>query len=91
MARRRTGRGIFEAVMHKSPEKKKWPFIVIHDFIGIEAASKSTAERIGVRVNNKKWIKHEADPSLFVGALEDIPDERVGIFLPNKRKYASEK
>ena len=79
-----------EAFLHKFPEKKKWPFIVIHDFIGIEASSKRLAEQIGVRIINKKWIKHGADLSLFVGTLEDIPDERFGIFLPNKRKYACE-
>mgnify|MGYP006293735683 FL=1 len=80
-----------EAHLHRNPALNKCPLVVIHDFIGIEATSSNPLERIGVWVTNKKWIEPRADLSLFAGSLADIPDKRLGLFLPRARQFAEDR
>jgi UDP-N-acetylglucosamine:LPS N-acetylglucosamine transferase len=39
-------------------------------------------------INSMKNVPPARDSLLFIGVLEDIPDENFGLFLPNKRKLA---
>ena len=65
------------------------PFVMIYDFVGLETHSFNPIERFGVWCSCKRWVKlFSADLSLFVGELEDVPDEPFGFLLPNRRKFA---
>lgn len=79
----------------KDPSRKPCPFVMIYDFVGFEAMSRNPLERLGVYLWNMKWAKgykrtHEyVDMSLFVGEERDVPDERFGFLLPNRRDWAT--
>lgn len=83
-----------EGVFLKAPHLKNAPFVMIHNFVGLACGSRSLLERVGVYILNKYWIRgyrkkrFASDLSLFAGELEDIPDTRFGVFLPNRREYA---
>ena len=73
--------------------KKKAPFVMIYDFFGFDATTKSLLEKIGAYFWNFAWITGNRTPwvedmSLFVGDAEDIADKSYGLFLPNARKHA---
>lgn len=81
--------------LRKHPELKKFPFVMIFDFVGLDSMSNNPLEKLGVYIYNKKWahtyIKKEKpsyDLGLFVGELEDIPDKSFGFGLPNRREFA---
>jgi UDP:flavonoid glycosyltransferase YjiC (YdhE family) len=69
---------------------------MILDFIGFEAMSWNPLEGLGVYLWNRKWSGSTArapdlvDLTLFVGELEDVPNESFGLFLPNRREWAKE-
>lgn len=76
------------------PIIKKAPFVMIYDFLGIDATTKSPFEKIGTYFWNLAWVVGNRTPwvedlSLFVGDIEDIPDKSFGLFLPNYRKHAA--
>ncbi len=66
------------------------PFVMINDFIGLDAMGHNPLEILGVYGKNRGWS--EDPPSclsyLFVGQLEDVPDKSFGWFLPNRRQWA---
>jgi UDP:flavonoid glycosyltransferase YjiC (YdhE family) len=69
---------------------------MIFDFVGLESMTHNPLEKLGVYRYNKKWalpyIKNQQpafDLGLFVGELEDVPDNSFGIGLPNRREYAN--
>jgi UDP-N-acetylglucosamine:LPS N-acetylglucosamine transferase len=70
------------------------PFVMIYDFIGVDAMTKNPLERLGVYINNRKWAKgykrvpYPVDLMLFVGELEDVADKKFGFLLPNRRDWA---
>ncbi|MFZ0928807.1 MAG: glycosyltransferase, partial [Syntrophobacteraceae bacterium] len=70
------------------------PFVMIYDFIGMDAMSNSIVEKLGIYYFNWKWSKDGntfeggTNMALFIGELEDIEDKRFGIFLPNRRELA---
>lgn len=70
------------------------PFVMIYDFIGVDAMTKNPLERLGVYINNRKWAKgyknvpYPVDLLLFVGELEDVADKKFGFLLPNRREWA---
>jgi UDP:flavonoid glycosyltransferase YjiC (YdhE family) len=78
----------------KDPSRKSCPFVMIYDFAGLDAMTRNPLERLGVYIWNTKWARgykraHEyVDMSLFVGEERDIPDERFGFLLPNRRDWA---
>lgn len=81
--------------LRKHPEKKKFPFVMIFDFVGLDAMTKNPLEQFGVYYWNRVWSheygteqKPSYDLGLFVGELEDIPDKKFGFMLPNRREYA---
>ncbi len=70
------------------------PFVMIYDFIGVDAMTKNPLERLGVYINNRKWAKgyksvpYPVNLLLFVGELEDVADKKFGFLLPNRREWA---
>lgn len=81
--------------LREHPELKKFPFVMIFDFVGLDSMTHNPLEKLGVYVYNKKWshpyIKNQKpsyDLGLFVGELEDVPDNSFGFRLPNRREFA---
>jgi UDP:flavonoid glycosyltransferase YjiC (YdhE family) len=83
--------------LKKKPGLKTMPFVMIYDFIGTKAMTKSLRDKFGAYYWNRVWSKdfHKESPHvdmrLFVGELEDIPDTKFGFLLPNQRAWALEK
>jgi len=81
----------------KKPGIKKAPFVMIYDFLGLDAMTKNPLEKIGIYMWNRLWslgLKQSpawADLVLFIGEEEDIPDRRFGFMLPNRRNLARER
>jgi hypothetical protein len=75
--------------LKRRPDLKKFPFVMIYDFVGLDAMSRSPFERFGVYLWNRMWARPGvADLSLFVGEIEDVPDRPFGFRLPNRRQWA---
>jgi predicted glycosyltransferase len=81
--------------LREHPELKKFPFVMIFDFVGLEAMTKNPLERLGVYYWNRVWChdyrkkqKPPYDLGLFVGEPEDVPDISFGFGLPNRRDFA---
>jgi UDP:flavonoid glycosyltransferase YjiC (YdhE family) len=77
------------------PEVKKFPFVMILDFVGLDAMTANPLERLGVYYWNLIWTreyrlkqKPEIDLALFVGELDDVPNNTFGFMLPNRRELA---
>jgi UDP-N-acetylglucosamine:LPS N-acetylglucosamine transferase len=70
------------------------PFVIIYDFLGLEAASRRIAVKIGKYILNLIWsrdrsfLKNSNRKALYIGEVEDIPDNRFGFLLPNRRAHA---
>ncbi len=69
---------------------KKFPFVMIFDFVGLDSMSGNPLEKLGVYIYNRKWCrgKPSYDLGLFVGEPEDVSDEPFGFMLPSRRKFA---
>jgi UDP:flavonoid glycosyltransferase YjiC (YdhE family) len=86
----------YEVVLafRKHPNRKPCPFVMIYDFVGFEPMSRNPLERLGAYLWNMKWAKaykrtHDyVDMSLFIGDEHDVPDEKFGFLLPNRRDWA---
>jgi UDP:flavonoid glycosyltransferase YjiC (YdhE family) len=77
--------------------RKPLPFVMIYDFIGMDAVGWNPLERLGTYLWNRSWsrggksasaISAIVDLSLFIGEEEDVPDRPFGPFLPNRREWA---
>jgi UDP:flavonoid glycosyltransferase YjiC (YdhE family) len=84
-----------DMALAKRPELKKAPFVMIYDFVGMDAMSRNPLERlIAYRVNWAWGGGPRAKPptrqdlSLFIGEPEDVADRPLGFLLPNRREYA---
>jgi UDP:flavonoid glycosyltransferase YjiC (YdhE family) len=82
--------------LREHPELKKFPFVMIFDFVGLNSMTNNPLEKLGVYIYNNKWaysyIKNQKpsyDLGLFVGEPEDIPDNSFGFKLPNRRVFAN--
>jgi UDP:flavonoid glycosyltransferase YjiC (YdhE family) len=84
-----------DMALAKQPELKKAPFVMIYDFVGMDAMGRNPLERlVAYRVN---WVwgggprgkppTHE-DLALFIGEPEDVAGKPFGFLLPNRREYA---
>ncbi|MDH4140803.1 MAG: hypothetical protein OEV43_09565 [Coriobacteriia bacterium] len=69
------------------------PFVMIFDFVGTEPVTGKTLDRVGAWFLNAIWsrdgrvfggARHSA---VFIGELEDVPDEPLGWALPNRRQH----
>jgi hypothetical protein len=83
-----------DAALEKRPELKKAPFVMIYDFVGLDAMSRNPLERLIVYRGNWVWgggprgkPPTQEDLSLFIGEPEDVPDRPFGFLLPNRREY----
>jgi UDP:flavonoid glycosyltransferase YjiC (YdhE family) len=80
--------------MVNNPSLKKHPFVVIYDFLGLDATTWNPVDHIAAYLTNKLWLrflKSEpplADRSIFIRELEDVPDKKFGFMLPNRRRLA---
>lgn len=81
--------------LRENPLLKKAPFVMIYDFVGLDAMTKNPFERLKVYFWNRIWSKHYKhryppafDLGLFVGEEEDVPNRKFGFMLPNRRDYA---
>lgn len=76
------------------PRRRKCPFVMIYDFVGIDPMSWSPLERVGAWLWNRSWARgyRQAPPlgwlNLFIGQEEDVPEKRFGLFLPRRRDWA---
>ncbi len=83
--------------LKRKPELKTMPFVMIYDFIGTGAMTRSPMDVFGAFYWNRFWSKDFRKPSpfvdlrLFVGELEDIPDTTFGFLLPRRREWAQKK
>jgi predicted glycosyltransferase len=74
---------------------KKFPFVMIYDFVGLDSVSGSPIDAVSAYMVNRLWVKAlkagklVADLSLFIGEVEDIPDRKFGLMLPNRRELAA--
>ena len=73
---------------------KKCPFVVVYDFLGLDASTWNPIDHVAAYMTNRLWLKFLkselplADKSFFIGELEDVPDRNFGLMLPNRRKIA---
>lgn len=73
---------------------KKCPFVVIYDFLGLDATTMNPVDHIVAYMTNRAWLKflksHPplSEKSIFIGEMEDIPDKKFGFMLPNRRLLA---
>jgi len=81
--------------LREQPELKKFPFVMIYDFVGLSSMSANPMEQLGTYMWNLKWTddyrKNNSPPydlGLFVGELNDVPDKSFGFMLPNRKKFA---
>src|SRR5829696_1752980 len=84
-----------DMALGKRPELKKAPFVMIYDFVGLDAMSLNPLERLITYQGNWGWAggprgkqPTQQDLTLFIGELEDVPDRRFGFLLPNRRQYS---
>ena len=70
----------------------KQTFLMIYDFVGADAMTKNPFERMIAYKTNYGWAKGNKDvpysviTRIFIGMIEDVPDEKFGFFLPNRRE-----
>jgi len=81
--------------MQRDSSIKNAPFVMIYDFIGLDAMTGNPWEKFGIYLWNRIWsndFKNKRNPvfdlGLFVGEEEDVPDRNFGFLLPNRREWA---
>jgi UDP:flavonoid glycosyltransferase YjiC (YdhE family) len=81
--------------LRKFPELKRFAFVMIYDFVGLEPMTRNPLEHLGVYYWNRVWShdfrlkrKPPYDLGLFVGTEKDVPDISFGFGLPNRREFA---
>lgn len=82
---------------NKDISTKKVPFIIMFDFVKSVPVTNSLSDRFILWFVNKSWQdgykayrkgRQGADDLIFIGEKEDVPDEKLGIFLANARKVS---
>ena len=69
-------------------------FVMIFDFIGVDAMTANPLEKAAAYRTNSGWsrgymlLPDSVMTILFVGQPEDIPDKKFGFLLPNRRAWA---
>jgi UDP-N-acetylglucosamine:LPS N-acetylglucosamine transferase len=83
--------------MVNNPGLKKCPFVIIYDFLGLDASTWNPIDHLAAYMTNRLWLKFLksepplANKSFFIGELEDVPDKNFGALLPNRRKIAEKR
>jgi UDP-N-acetylglucosamine:LPS N-acetylglucosamine transferase len=71
------------------------PFVMIFDFVGTDATTANPLDQLGSWALNAIWagdgrvFQGNPHSAIFIGELEDVPDERMGWALPNRRTHAT--
>jgi len=84
----------------ENPSAKKQPFVMVYDFEKCVTVTKSPRDRMinwmlnrgwdnGLKMARKGQFPMEWE-SVFIGEPEDIPDEKLGLFLGNAREAAKD-
>lgn len=78
------------------PKLKKTPFVILLDFIGLDAMTANPLEKLGIYMWNLVWWNTGRRPgvwdlALFVGEKDDIPERTFGPFLPSRRTWAEKR
>jgi hypothetical protein len=71
--------------------RKRAPFVMLYDFVGLDATGHSLRERLrvlGVNLLWAVWMDRAVDLALLIGEYEDIPERRLGLLLPGRRALA---
>lgn len=79
----------------RKPELKRAPFVMIYDFIGLDAMTANPVEWFGIYMWNRIWsigfkqgLEPVFDRGLFIGEEADVEDKPFGPLLPNRREWA---
>jgi len=78
----------------QDPNLKKFPLIILFDFIGLEPVSYNPKERLAAHMINRYFVNlvkskpPVADCFIFIGDVQDVRDKKFGFMLPNQRKFA---
>lgn len=70
------------------------PFVMMYDFLGLDAMTNRRTERLGVYFWNLVWsldrrlLTTPPNRGVIIGEADDIPDIRFGPLLPNRREHA---
>jgi UDP:flavonoid glycosyltransferase YjiC (YdhE family) len=73
-----------------------FPVVFLVDFVGFHHMSHDPKNMLGTYLINKMWcnVIRTKQPTwkdyIFLGQLEDVPDESFGLLLPNRRKVCQE-
>lgn len=71
------------------------PFVMMYDFVGLDAMTNRRTERLGVYFWNLVWsldrrvLTEPPNRGVFIGEAEDIPASRFGPLLPHRRQHAN--
>jgi hypothetical protein len=70
--------------------KKPAPFIFLTDFIGVKSLQPSMRNNLFAWYNNLKFSMSFMGPDIYIyiGEAGEIPDEKMGFLLPNRRSWA---
>jgi hypothetical protein len=75
--------------------RKPAPFVFLNDFVAINATRRHLGDLLTIWITNFELTTGIAlsgdgapDLHIYLGYLEEIPDERCGFLLPNKRRWA---
>ena len=75
---------------HGNPSLRRCPSVMIFDFVGVDATTRSPLELLGAYYFNRAWARVPwEDLVIFIGEFEDIPDRTFGFLLPNRRRFAT--
>ncbi len=82
--------------LREHQEIKNFPFVLILDFVGLDAMTRNPLEKLGVYYWNRVWshdfVHHKKPPydlAIFIGEPDDVPDIPFGFRLPNRREFAN--
>jgi predicted glycosyltransferase len=83
---------VFFAYLEK-PSAKKQPLVMVYDFMKCITVTKKPMDRMINWMMNRYWSKPvtlEDYDAIFIGEPEDIPDEKLGLFLRNCREVTKD-
>jgi UDP-N-acetylglucosamine:LPS N-acetylglucosamine transferase len=83
---------VFFAYLEK-PSAKKQPLVMVYDFMKCVTVTKKPMDRMINWMMNRYWSKPvtlEDYDAIFIGEPEDIPDEKLGLFLRNCREVTKD-
>ena len=80
----------------KDPRAKTFPFVMIYDFVAGKHINYNPVDRMAQYYGNRLWYKiltrepPIADRVLLIGEIEDLPDLKYGLFMPQSKEVAKQ-